>query len=194
MAIHEILKRAGANPPPKRLSRTKHADVSDVIEENICAVTELRRAANQEKSREDRVADAITALSGDMKFLYGHVIWFGGWFLLNIGDKPIIGFDPYPFGFLTMIVSLEAIFLSTFVLISQNKMAEVSDKRADLDLQINLLSEYEITRLLRLVDAMAEKLGVEEALDPSLQQLETAVAPGDIMAEISAKNEEARKS
>ena len=88
--------------------------------------------------------------------VYLHAVWFIVWITINLrwipGVKP---FDPFPFGLLTMIVSLEAIFLSTFVLVSQNRMTVLADKRADLDLQINLLSEYEVTRILTLVDATA---------------------------------------
>jgi uncharacterized membrane protein len=174
------------------LERSTNPDVADVIEHNICTIVELRRMEDKQKTAQDRVADAITAFSGSMAFLYFHAVWFGIWIVVNIGKAPILGFDPYPFGLLTMIVSLEAIFLSTFVLISQNKMGDVSDKRADLDLQINLLAEYEITRILRLVDAMAEKMGVEEAFDPAIDELKEATAPDVVMREIKHREQEAK--
>jgi uncharacterized membrane protein len=87
-----------------------------------------------------------------------------------------------------MIVSLEAIFLSTFVLISQNRMSLLAEQRESLDLQINLLAEYEITRMLRLVDGIADKLGVESGADPELEELEIAVAPELIMEEIKRRS------
>ncbi|HVT13527.1 MAG TPA: DUF1003 domain-containing protein [Fimbriimonadaceae bacterium] len=195
MSIREILARHSKQRTASRLNleRATNPDVADVIEENICTIVELRRAEEKQKRIQDRVADAITAFSGSMSFLYLHAFWFVGWVVINLGWTPIHAFDPYPFNFLTMVVSLEAIFLSTFVLISQNKMGEVADKRADLDLQINLLAEYEITRILRLVDAMAIKMGIEEATDPEMQELKATVSPGQVLEEIKNRENQAKK-
>lgn len=88
-----------------------------------------------------------------------------------------------------MIVSLAAIFLSTFVLISQNRAAAESEKRAELDLQTNLLSEHEITRLLSLTIAIADRLGIKEAKDPSLQELERHVAPEKVLDKLADDEE-----
>lgn len=85
--------------------------------------------------------------------------------------------DPFPYGLLTLIVSLEAIFLSTFVLLCQNRQGAVADQRSDLDLHINLLAEYEITRLLILVHAIGAKIGMDECNDKELQQLQQEVKP-----------------
>jgi uncharacterized membrane protein len=128
-----------------------------------------------------------------MLFVYVHVIWFGIWVAINRGWFGIEPFDPFPFGLLTMIVSLEAIFLSTFVLVSQNRTSLVGDKRADLDLQINLLAEYEITRILTLVDAIAERLGIEEAEDPAMEELERNVSPDVILDEMGRREQEQRQ-
>ena len=116
---------------------------------------------------QDRIADAITAFSGSMPFIYLHVAMpaSGSW-TTSAGSAWRI-FDPYPFGLLTMVVSLEAIFLATFVLLSQNRQAEAVEQRADLDLQINLLAEHEITRILTLVDAIADHSGWKRARTPS---------------------------
>jgi uncharacterized membrane protein len=94
------------------------------------------------RSSQDRVADAITAFAGTMQFVYIHAVWFLVWIALNEGllGKGAI-FDPYPFGLLTMIVSLEAIFLSTFVMVSQNRQAQRENVRADLDFENNVRSE-----------------------------------------------------
>ncbi len=163
-------------PPPEPAR-----PISAAVAHNIATLRALRHAALASRSAEARAADTITAFSGSMPFLYLHAAWFGVWMVLNVGAHPLVGFDPYPFGLLTMIVSLEAIFLATFVLISQNKQGIAADRRAELDLQINLLSEYEITRMLRLVDAMAEKLGVAEAFDPALDDLETDTQPEEVL-------------
>jgi uncharacterized membrane protein len=113
------------------------------------------------RSTEDRMADAITAFAGSVKFVYVHTIWFGLWILVNAGILLAVGlgiapFDPYPFGLLTMVVSLEAIFLSTFVLIAQNRLSELADARAQADYECNLLTEREVAKLLHLVQALVE--------------------------------------
>ena len=94
------------------------------------------------RGTQDRVADAITAFAGTMLFVYLHAFWFAVWIALNEGFLGQAGiFDPYPYGLLTMIVSLEAIFLSTFVMVSQNRQAARENVRADLDFETNLRSE-----------------------------------------------------
>jgi uncharacterized membrane protein len=111
-----------------------------------------RAAFIQHRDRlQDRVADQITAFSGSMGFVYIHVIWFAVW---CIGNLIWWRFDPFPFGLLTLIVSLEAIFLSTFVLLSQNRESARSDMRAEIDFETNVLSEV-------WLEAVAEKLGVD---------------------------------
>ncbi|MFD4508289.1 DUF1003 domain-containing protein [Streptomyces sp. NPDC058457] len=94
------------------------------------------------RGTQDRIADAITAFSGTMLFVYLHAAWFTVWIAFNeglFGDAAV--WDPYPFGLLTMIVSLEAIFLSTFVMVSQNRQAIREKVRADLDFETNVRSE-----------------------------------------------------
>ena len=156
----------------------------DVIERNIRTIIDLRRKAASERSLEDRVSDAITNVSGRMVFVYVHVIWFGSWIILNTGLLGFKAFDPFPYGLLTMIVSLEAIFLSTFVLISQNRMNELAERRADLDLHIGLLSEHETTRVLQMLDAIQTKLGIENHTASDLADLEMETKPEDVLAEI----------
>jgi uncharacterized membrane protein len=146
-------------------------------------------SSEQEKNKQDRVADGLTAFSGSMFFVYLHTIWFGVWIIVNLGWLPIKPFDPFPFGLLTLIVSLEAIFLSTFVLISQNRAGAAADKRADLDVQIDLLSEHEITRLVILVDAIAHHLGVTAVQRADIESLKKDVAPKQVLDEIQARQE-----
>ena len=98
--------------------------LSKVIERNIRTIIRLRLKAACERSLQDRIADAITSLSGSMVFVYVHIVWFGGWILLNTGRLGVRPFDPFPYGLLTMVVSLEAISLSTLVLITQNRLSE----------------------------------------------------------------------
>ena len=115
----------------------------------------------RERSLEDRLADAITDFAGSMKFVYIHTFWFGLWVVLNGGLLLAMGlgltpFDPFPFGLLTLIVSLEAIFLSTFVMIAQNRLSAVADARAEADYEINLRAEAEVAKLLHLVEALVQ--------------------------------------
>ena len=116
--------------------------------------------------------------------MYVHIVWFGAWILLNTGRLGMPKFDPYPYGLLTMIVSLEAIFLSTFVLISQNRLSEETERRADLELHINLLTEHELTRVLQMLDAIQDKLGIVENENSDLADLEMETKPEDVLAEI----------
>lgn len=118
-----------------------------------------------------------------MSFVWAHLIGFAGWIVINI--FPGIGhFDPFPFIFLTLVVSLEAIFLSTFILISQNHETRLSERRNQLDLQVNLLSEQENTKMLTLIERIAKKLGVRTDDDPSLQVLEQATRPEKLVQQI----------
>jgi uncharacterized membrane protein len=158
--------------------------LSDVIERNIRTIIAMREGVKSRRSLQDRLADEITSFSGRMVFAYVHVIWFGAWILLNTGFFGIKPFDPFPYGLLTMVVSLEAIFLSTFILISQNRQDRENDRRAELALQIGLLNEHEVTRALQMLDAIQEKLGIEDHADSELADLEMETKPEDVLAEI----------
>ncbi|MDB5019676.1 MAG: hypothetical protein JWQ28_803, partial [Pedobacter sp.] len=128
-----------------------------VVQRNIEALIERRRRENRNKTREEKVADGVTRFAGSMLFVYIHLILFGVWVLWNVGFIGLQPFDP-SFVVLAMFASVEAIFLSTFVLISQNRASIQADKRADLDLQVSLLSEHEVTRLIVLVTQIAKKM------------------------------------
>jgi uncharacterized membrane protein len=158
--------------------------LSKVIERNIRTIIRLRQKAARERSRHDRIADTITSSSGRMGFVYVHIVWFGLWILLNAGLVGLRAFDPFPYGLLTMIVSLEAIFLSTVVLISQNRLSGEIERRADLDLQIGLLTEHELTRVLQMLDAIQHKMGIDEDEASELADLEMETRPEDVLAEI----------
>jgi len=112
---------------------------------------ELAVLSQRRQRREERAADQITRFSGSMQFVYLHVLWFTVWIVLNV---TIVRFDPFPFGLLTLIVSLEAIFLSTFVLLSQNREAARQDLRSEIDFETNVLSEV-------WLEAVADKLGID---------------------------------
>jgi uncharacterized membrane protein len=157
--------------------------ITPVLERNIAALLARRRSEEKQKTTQDRIADTITQFTGSMRFVYLHVLIFGAWIIINLGITPLPRFDP-SFVILAMFASVEAIFLSTFVLISQNRMAILNDKRADLDLQISLLAEYEVTEILNLVVQMAEKMDIERAHEPELQQLGQKVDPEVVLDRI----------
>jgi uncharacterized membrane protein len=158
--------------------------LAGIIEQNIHTIADIRKNTANKRSTEERIADAITDFSGRMYFVYFHLAWFTIWIVLNLGLFGLEPFDPFPFGLLTMIVSLEAIFLSAFVLISQNRLSAEADRRADLDLQMNLLAEHELTRALQMLDAIQDKLGIENDSDPELNDLEENVHPQEVLQEI----------
>lgn len=111
------------------------------------------------RSAEDRLAVTLTEFAGSMKFVYLHTAWFGLWVVVNGGILIAVGlgvapFDPFPFGLLTLIVSLEAIFLSTFVMIAQNRSSAIADARAQADYEVNLRAEAEVAKLLHLMEAL----------------------------------------
>ena len=158
--------------------------LNKVIERNIRTIIRLRLKADRERSVQDQIADTITSFSGRMGFVYVHIVWFGLWILLNTGRGGVQAFDPFPYGLLTMIVSLEAIFLSTAVLISQNRLSGEIERRADLDLHIGLLTEHELTRVLQMLDAIQRKIGIEDDEASELADLEMETKPEDVLAEI----------
>jgi len=168
-------------------SYSSQTELARVVHENIEQLISIRDAEEKKKGLQEKAADLLTRFSGSMLFVYVHAAWFGLWIAVNVGWLGTKPFDPFPFSLLTLIVSLEAIFLSTFVLISQNHASQMADRRADLDLQINLLSEHEITRLLALVDAVASHLGVTVPEQPELDELKKDIGAGEVLQEIESR-------
>jgi uncharacterized membrane protein len=174
------------------LTHTPHGrrGMAHVVDRNVRALLTRRAEEDRAKSRSERIADGITRFAGSMTFVYIHLVMYGAWILLNLGVVPSIKpWDP-TFVILAMEASVEAIFLSTFVLISQNRMSALADKRADLDLQVSLLSEHEITRLLSLVQQIAERMGIGEAQDPELEELTRDVHPERVLDKIEHNAEQ----
>ena len=158
------------------------AAMPDLVQQNIEIVAQLEAAAHAERSRSDIVADAISAFCGSMPFYWLNAAWFTGW----IGWNTLPGFrhfDPFPFSFLTLMVSLEAIFLSIFILISQNRQQLLANRRNHLDMQINLLAEQENSAMLRMLRLIMERL--EIPLDShDVRALEEATDPAHVAAQI----------
>jgi len=162
--------------------------MAHVVSRNIEALLARRRTEEARRPAQERIADTVTRFAGSMAFVWIHVVIYGLWILINVGRLPwlhIPRFDP-TFVVLAMEASVEAIFLSTFVLISQNRMAARAEQRADLDLQVSLLAEHEVTRLITLVAAMAQKMGIAEANAPELAELAQDVAPENVLDQMEA--------
>ena len=157
--------------------------VEDVTERNVQTIVQLEETAKSNRDQTDRMADAIARFCGSFTFVWVHLIWFGAWVAVNVLPG-IPHFDPFPFTFLTLVVSLEAIFLSTFILISQNHETRLSERRNQLDLQVNLLTEQENTKMLKLLERIAEKVGARTDDDPSLQVLEQSTRPEKLVDQI----------
>jgi uncharacterized membrane protein len=154
--------------------------MNEALRQNIAALAARHRRELADASLGERLARRITAFVGSMRFIVIHIVLYGAWILINLGWVPgVPRFDP-SFVVLAMEASVEAIFLSTFVLITQNRMAATAEKRADLDLHINLLAEHELTRLAALVDRVAGHLGVTVD-DPEFREIERDVEPSAVL-------------
>jgi uncharacterized membrane protein len=174
-----------------RSPTTPAADgLTPALARNIDAVMQRRRQTAKAASSQERAAAAISRFAGSMPFVYIHLILYGTWITANIGWMPgVPAWDP-SLVILAMEASVEANFLSTFVLINQNRMAAEDDTRADLDLQVSLLNEHETTRLLAMVEAIANKLEVSINADEELIELKKDVAPEEVLDKIEAEGEE----
>lgn len=161
--------------------------MAGVLRRNIEALRDRRREAHRRARFSDKIAGRITDFAGSMSFAALHLLVFGAWIGSNLAGPPQIRFDPTLVA-LAMAASVEAIFLSTFVLISQNRMAAIQEERAELDLQINLLTEHEVTRLIDLVSRVAERLEVD-AQDQDLDELRREVAPEAVLDRIGQAKE-----
>lgn len=164
--------------------------LTPVLERNIHSLQRRRNDEEENASREERIAQAITSFTGSMRFVYLHVAVFGFWIVANLDWIPGVPAWDSSFVVLAMVASVEAIFLSTFVLISQNRMQAAANKRADLDLHISLLAEHEVTKLAYLVSIIAAHLGIKEARDPEVDEIKRDVAPEAVLDEIGAVDRE----
>jgi uncharacterized membrane protein len=139
------------------------SDSASPEKKNVRTIADLEHSALHHRSLTARIGDAVSRIAGSGLFIVAHLAWFSTWIVLNSGKVGgFVPFDPFPFTFLTFVVSLEAIFLAIFVLVSQNRMAHQADRRAHLDLQINLLAEEESTMILR----MLRELCLKQRIDP----------------------------
>ena len=170
---------------PMEASHPTPESLATLTQRNIESIAQLETTEAAKRSPADRMADAITRFCGSMAFIYVHLAWFGGWILWHFVPRlpQALRFDPYPFQFLTFVVSLEAIFLSTFILISQNRQSRIAELRNHLDLQINLLSEQENSKVLAMLEALLQYHGLVQP-DPEVASLAEATAPDMLVEQI----------
>lgn len=151
-------------------------------------IKSLKAKADARRTPAERFADWMTEGFGTITFLCLNVLWFAVWIVINMGWVPgVAPFDPFPFGLLTMIVSLEAIFLAIIVLISQNRAARIADLREEIDLHINTLAEEEVTKLIKLQILLLEKNGVRVDEDPELERMLRPMHSADIERRIQSQ-------
>jgi uncharacterized membrane protein len=167
-----------------------NGSLNSALRRNIEALHDRRRREFETAPAQERAAQFITNFSGSMSFVYIHVAIYGFWIVANLGWIPgIRPWDP-SFVILAMVASVEAIFLSTFVLITQNRMSRMSERRAELDVQISLLAEAEITKLVELVSQLAEKMGLPDAEQPDIEEMKRDVAPEAVLDAIEEEEVE----
>lgn len=175
-------------PAPEAGDYRAPRSVDEATRRNVEVMRRLDQATARHAGAADRAAALVAGWCGRIEFVWLHVVWFGAWILWNtLPGLP--RFDPYPFTFLTLVVSLEAIFLATFVLMAQNHEMRITERRAQLDLQINLLAEQQSTRTLQLLVRVAERLGVayDEA---AVRAFEQAARPEALLAQIERADRE----
>jgi uncharacterized membrane protein len=184
----EPRRRTGADSGAPTYPPPSAAGLTSVLERNILSLRARRDREEADASLQDKMADAITAFTGSMTFVFLHLAVFGFWIVANLGLIPGVPQWDESFVVLAMVASVEAIFLSTFVLISQNRMQAAADKRADLDLQISLLAEHEVTKLAAMVGAIAAHVGVKTEVDAELDEIKQNVAPEAVLDRIEETN------
>jgi uncharacterized membrane protein len=166
------------------------ATTEPAMPQTIREMVEMEARDRTRMSVSDRIANWISAFAGNMLYVWLHIAWFASWILLNTS---FIGwrFDAFPYGLLTMIVSLEAIFLSTFVLISQNRQSLMADKRSKIDLQVNLISELEVTKVMALVSDIHQHLGLTKGQDVEVQRMQEPTHVARVADAVDAAEQEA---
>lgn len=161
---------------------------SHTARQNIRTVAELERDFESQRTRSEAIADGIAAFVGSLPFVIVHLLAFVAWVLVNSGRTLIASFDPFPFVLLTLAVSFEGVILATFVLMKQNRMGRAADRRAHLNLQIDLLAEQEVTKILQFQLLLCRKLGIEEPFhDDEVHDMSQHTAVSQLADELTRK-------
>jgi uncharacterized membrane protein len=163
--------------------------LNSALRRNIEAPRRRRADDDERAALDEKLARAISCFAGSMHFVYVHAALYGAWIVANLGWIP--GVEPWDpsFVILAMVASVEAIFLSTFILITQNRMAAAADRRAELDLQVSLLAEAEITKLVELVSMIAERMDLSSGEQHEVEEMKRRVAPEAVLDAIEETEE-----
>ena len=160
-------------------------NIDKLIDRNLQAVLHTERSVQSESTRGQRIAAYVAAFCGTMTFVWIHVVIITLWISYNTSPWVSVHPDPLPFNFLNFALSIEAVFLSAFILISQNQEARISKQRSHLDLQINLLTEQGNTQMLKMLRSIADKVGAEFEEHPDMQLMEQATQPERLLDQIN---------
>ncbi len=176
----------------KKVMNIKENDIpemANVVERNVNALLDRKKQETSNRSFKERIIDSITAFIGSMASIYIHFILYGVWIIWDLGWFNLQPLNP---GFMDVatFAAVEAIFLSTFVLIGQKRMNVQTEKWAELDLQISLLTEHEVTRMMNLVKAIARKMEISEADDKEIEELSKDIHPDKVLDTMEKAAEE----
>lgn len=150
----------------------ENAVIPRIVHNSRRIIRSLKTKEDAKRTLPQKIADRMTGILGSINFLRLNILWFAAWISININLIPFIPpFDPFPFGLLTMIVSLEVIILTIFVLISQNRAEQVDDLREEIDLQVDIITEQELTKLMHMVSLLMKKNGIDISKDSTILQM-----------------------
>jgi uncharacterized membrane protein len=173
-SIDDIQQAIQSTPEERRLRRVSSANAFGAIKAQHAS----------RLTRIERFADMLTRIASSTPFLVGHLVWFGGWISWNMGAFGLRPFDPFPFGLLTLVVSLEAIFLAIFVLMAQVRESSIAELREEVTLQVNLRTEAEVTKVLQLLAGLYTRQGHRLGEDDELREMLQPLDPSDIEREL----------
>jgi uncharacterized membrane protein len=185
-----VLKNGAETLPDDEGVQQTAAQLTD---QNVNSIAALEAALKTSTSWGERLAMRIARFCGSMLFVYIHVIWFSVWIFVNVSPRFAHHPDPFPFFFLTGIVTLELFFLSAFILISQNQETKITEQRSHLNLQINMLTEQENTKILKMLRQISMKLGVDQEHDTDLAALEESTKHERLFDQIENAHSKAMK-
>jgi uncharacterized membrane protein len=171
------------------MHRLQRGAMPSVAAANIETIARIEEEFSDQRTFWQRVADPVAGFAGSLAFVVLHIVGLTAWFLINTGNIPgIHPFDPFPFVMLAMVVSCEAVILSTFVLMKQNRMSAKAERRDHLHLQVALLTEKELTKVLQLQRQIGERLGLSDlAHDEEVRELSEETAVDNLARELQRK-------
>ena len=181
-----------ATPGDQNTDRRAHRDSRSVGTRSARRSLAAQHAA--QRSSIEVIADRLTRVAASTPFLVFHVVWFAAWIAINTGLVGLPTFDPFPFGLLTLVVSLEAIFLSIFVLMAQSRESGVEELREEVSLQVVLRMEEEVTKTLQLVAGLYARLGHSVSNDEDLREMLGPLDAERIEKDLVSQIESARKA